>query len=165
MTIVNIDFDANVKRNRRSTGTIITITKSKIDYLQPSCRGIAKFGAKNRQNWSFFPSDSCLLFCMVRYKSLFLFQSLHNTMRKTMLTTLVLFLLSLFPDKAAGNKQYAFQQISTQNGLSSSVRCLVVSQEKGYVWIGARLGIGRFNGYELRKYLFRNNYYYMSCIH
>ena len=73
-----------------------------------------------------------------------------------MLTTLVLFLLSLFPDKAVGNKQYAFQQISTQNGLSSSVRCLVVSQEKGYVWMGTRLGIGRFDGYELRKYLLGN---------
>ena len=73
-----------------------------------------------------------------------------------MLTTLVLFLLSLFPDKAVGNKQYALQQISTQNGLSSSVRCLVVSQEKGYVWMGTRLGIGRFDGYELRKYLLGN---------
>ena len=73
-----------------------------------------------------------------------------------MLTTLILFLLLLFPEKAVGNKQYAFQQISTQNGLSSSVRCLVVSQEKGYVWIGTRLGIGRFDGYELRKYLLGN---------
>ena len=56
----------------------------------------------------------------------------------------------------AGNTQYAFQQISTQNGLSSSVRCLVVSHEKGYVWIGTRSGIGRFDGYELRKYLHDN---------
>ena len=73
-----------------------------------------------------------------------------------MLTTLILFLLLLFTNKAVGNKQYTFQQISTQNGLSSSVRCLAVSQEKGYVWIGTRLGIGRFDGYELRKYLLGN---------
>lgn len=73
-----------------------------------------------------------------------------------MLTTLILFLLLLFPEKAVGNKQYAFQQISTQNGLSSSVRCLVVSHDKGYVWIGTKSGIGRFDGYELRKYLLGN---------
>lgn len=76
-------------------------------------------------------------------------------MKRTILTTLILFLL-LFSNKVVGNKQYAFQQISTQNGLSSSVRCLVVSQEKGYVWIGTRLGVGRFDGYELKKYLSGN---------
>ena len=59
-------------------------------------------------------------------------------MRKTLLTTLLLSLLLSFSYKMAGNTQYAFQQISTQNGLSSSVRCLVVSHEKGYVWIGTR---------------------------
>ncbi len=53
----------------------------------------------------------------------------------------------------AGAKQYAFQQINPQNGLSSSVRCLTVSHEKGYVWVGTRSGIGRFDGYELKKYL------------
>ena len=77
-------------------------------------------------------------------------------MRKTLLTTLLLSLLLSFSYKVAGNTQYAFQQISTQNGLSSSVRCLVVSHEKGYVWIGTRSGIGRFDGYELRKYLHDN---------
>ena len=35
-------------------------------------------------------------------------------------------------------KQYFFQQIPSQNGLSSMVRCMEVSQEKGYVWIGTR---------------------------
>ena len=77
-------------------------------------------------------------------------------MRKALLTTLLLSLLLSFSYKMAGNTQYAFQQISTQNGLSSSVRCLVVSHEKGYVWIGTRSGIGRFDGYELRKYLHDN---------
>lgn len=49
-------------------------------------------------------------------------------------------------------KQYFFQQIPSQNGLSSMVRCMEVSQEKGYVWIGTRSGIGRFDGYEQRRY-------------
>lgn len=73
-----------------------------------------------------------------------------------MLATFILCLLLFLPGKVTGNKQYTFQQISTQNGLSSSVRCLVVSHEKGYVWIGTRSGIGRFDGYELRKYLHDN---------
>ena len=50
-------------------------------------------------------------------------------------------------------KQYFFQQIPSQNGLSSMVRCMEVSQEIGYVWIGTRSGIGRFDGYEQRRYL------------
>lgn len=63
-------------------------------------------------------------------------------------------LLFLLPLEATESKQYAFQQIiNTQNGLSSSVRCLTVSHEKGYVWIGTRSGIGRFDGYELKKFL------------
>ena len=33
------------------------------------------------------------------------------------------------------------------------IRCLEVSPEKGYVWIGTRSGIGRFDGYALKKYL------------
>lgn len=33
------------------------------------------------------------------------------------------------------------------------VRCLEVSPEKGYVWIGTRSGIGRYDGYELKRYL------------
>lgn len=77
-------------------------------------------------------------------------------MRNSMLITLITCLLLLTPLRITGNTQYAFQQISTQNGLSSSVRCLVVSHEKGYVWIGTRAGIGRFDGYELKKYLHDN---------
>lgn len=69
-----------------------------------------------------------------------------------MLTLVVLCLLFL-SQTIAGNTQYAFQQISTRNGLSSLVRCLVVSHEKGYVWAGTQSGIGRFDGYELKKYL------------
>ena len=66
-------------------------------------------------------------------------------------------LLFLLPLEATESKQYAFQQIiNTQNGLSSSVRCLTVSHEKGYVWIGTRSGIGRFDGYELKKFLHDN---------
>lgn len=63
----------------------------------------------------------------------------------------LLLLILLHPVSEA--KQYFFQQIPSQNGLSSMVRCLEVSPEKGYVWIGTRSGIGRFDGYEQQRYL------------
>lgn len=76
---------------------------------------------------------------------------------KRILLAVLVSLLSLFPQsKAAGSKQYAFQRIDIRNGLSYSVRCLTVSHDKGYVWIGTRSGIGRFDGYELKKYLHDN---------
>lgn len=74
-------------------------------------------------------------------------------MKNKIFITIILHLLFVLTCQATGSKQYAFQQISIPNGLSSSVRCLTVSQDKGYVWIGTRSGIGRFNGYELKKYL------------
>lgn len=77
-------------------------------------------------------------------------------MTKTFLTTLISCLLLPFSCLAASNTQYAFQQISTQNGLSSFVRCLTVSHDKGYVWIGTKSGIGRFDGYELKRYQLGN---------
>lgn len=77
-------------------------------------------------------------------------------MKRIMLTAMVLFWSLFLPGKVAGSKQYAFQQVNTENGLSSTVRCLVVSHDKGYVWIGTKSGIGRFDGYELRKYLLGN---------
>ena len=73
--------------------------------------------------------------------------SAHNI---RILSLLLLFILLHSISEA---KQYFFQQIPSQNGLSSMVRCMEVSQEKGYVWIGTRSGIGRFDGYEQRRYL------------
>ncbi|MDO4164150.1 MAG: response regulator [Bacteroides sp.] len=65
---------------------------------------------------------------------------------------LTIFVL-LYSSVRAIDKEYAFQQISPSNGLSYTVRCMVVSHEKGYVWVGTRTGIGRFDGYELKRYL------------
>ena len=62
------------------------------------------------------------------------------------------FLFLLMPRLSVA-KHYLFQQVPAQNGLSSMVRCMEVSPEKGYVWIGTRSGIGRFDGYNLKKYL------------
>ena len=76
-------------------------------------------------------------------------------MKRITLNIRALYLLLLFAlvSGISEAKQYFFQQISSQNGLPSMVRCLAVSPEKGYVWIGTRSGIGRFDGYDLKRYL------------
>ena len=66
---------------------------------------------------------------------------------------LLLLLLFILLHSVSEAKQYFFQQIPSQNGLSSMIRCLEISQKKGYVWIGTRSGIGRFDGYEQQRYL------------
>lgn len=77
-------------------------------------------------------------------------------MKKALPIALLFCLLLPFSHLMAENIQYAFQQISTRNGLSSFVRCLTVSHDKGYVWIGTKSGIGRFDGYELKRYQLGN---------
>ncbi len=50
-------------------------------------------------------------------------------------------------------KQYFFQQIPMQSGLSSAVTSVQVCAEKGCVWVGTRAGIGRYDGYLSKTYL------------
>lgn len=75
---------------------------------------------------------------------------------KNLLPFIILF-LSFVTAYADGTTQYSFQQIdlnklnNLNNGLSLNVSCMTVSHDKGYVWIGTRTGIGRFDGYELKK--------------
>lgn len=46
---------------------------------------------------------------------------------------------------------YSYKQLSLQDGLPSTIRC-VVSEKKGFVWIGTYSGLGRYDGHELKKY-------------
>lgn len=46
---------------------------------------------------------------------------------------------------------YYFKQISLKEGLPSTVRC-IYAEKKGFVWIGTRTGLGRFDGHELKRY-------------
>lgn len=48
---------------------------------------------------------------------------------------------------------YYYKQISLKDGLPSSIRC-ILTDEQGFVWIGTRSGIGRFDGHELKKYVY-----------
>ena len=63
--------------------------------------------------------------------------------------SLLLVLLGIDSIKA-GN--YYFEQIAVQDGLSSTVNC-IYAEKDGFVWIGTKLGLGRFDGSELKKYV------------
>lgn len=54
-------------------------------------------------------------------------------------------------------EHYYYKQISLKDGLPSTVRC-ILTDEQGFVWIGTRSGLGRFDGHELKKYIHRHNH-------
>lgn len=74
-------------------------------------------------------------------------------MNKILLTILI----GVFPiviwGKQLNDKQYIYQRIDVREGLSYQVNCMTVSHRTGYAWMGTKNGIGRFDGYELKKYL------------
>lgn len=49
-------------------------------------------------------------------------------------------------------RHYYYKQISLKDGLPSTVRC-ILTDEQGFIWIGTRSGIGRYDGHELKKYV------------
>ena len=49
-------------------------------------------------------------------------------------------------------KHYYYKQIALKEGLPSSVKC-ILTDEHGFVWIGTRSGLGRYDGHELKKYI------------
>ena len=74
-------------------------------------------------------------------------------MRKNILVLLcVAFIIQftgLLPLQAG---HYYYKQISLKDGLPSTVRC-ILTDEQGFVWIGTRSGLGRYDGHELKKYV------------
>lgn len=56
-------------------------------------------------------------------------------------------LISVLPLRA---EHYYFKQISLKEGLPSNVRC-ILRDEQGFVWIGTKSGLGKFDGHELKK--------------
>lgn len=49
-------------------------------------------------------------------------------------------------------EHYYYKQISLKDGLPSTVRC-ILTDEQGFIWIGTRSGLGRYDGHELKKYV------------
>ncbi|MCC8170844.1 MAG: response regulator [Parabacteroides sp.] len=69
---------------------------------------------------------------------------------------LVFFVFFLLKSLPAASNQYYFKKISLEDGLPSTIRC-IYAEEKGFVWVGTKFGLGRFDGYELKRYSYEAN--------
>ncbi len=71
---------------------------------------------------------------------------------------LLLLLFSLICSKdTRGDQGYYFKQISLSEGLSqSTVRC-ILNDHNGFIWIGTKSGLNRFDRYSLKSYVYKKN--------
>ena len=55
----------------------------------------------------------------------------------------------------ADDSNYLFRHYQVENGLSDNMATCCVQDRKGYIWIGTRDGLNRFDGYTFK--VFRND--------
>ena len=77
---------------------------------------------------------------------------------KTRLLTLpgiiaIILLITTLPLRA---EHYYYKQISLKEGLPSNVRC-ILRDEQGFIWIGTKAGLGKFDGHQLKRYKHQAN--------
>lgn len=65
---------------------------------------------------------------------------------------IIVFIIQIVNNFPLQAGHYYYKQISLKEGLPSTVQC-ILTDEQGFVWIGTRSGLGRFDGHELRKYV------------
>lgn len=67
---------------------------------------------------------------------------------------LLTFFLFIFLTSARAQQEYYYKQISLSEGLTqSTVRC-ILNDHRGFVWIGTKYGLNRFDRYELKSYFY-----------
>ena len=76
--------------------------------------------------------------------------------RKTFLLLCIAFIALFIGISPLQAGHYYYKQISLKDGLPSTVRC-ILTDEQGFVWIGTRSGLGRYDGHELKKYIHQAN--------
>lgn len=64
----------------------------------------------------------------------------------------LLLILMLWGGQTVRANHYYYKQLSIQDGLPSTVRC-IFKEKKGFIWIGTQSGLGRFDGHELKRYI------------
>ena len=70
----------------------------------------------------------------------------------------ILFLLHIivFRNYAENNSNINLSRFTVENGLSDNKITLIFQDSKGYIWIGTKDGLNRYNGYEFE--VFKNHY-------
>ena len=76
--------------------------------------------------------------------------------RKTFLLLCIAFITLFIGVSPLQAGHYYYKQISLKDGLPSTVRC-ILTDKQGFVWIGTRSGLGRYDGHELKKYIHQAN--------
>jgi ligand-binding sensor domain-containing protein/AraC-like DNA-binding protein len=67
--------------------------------------------------------------------------------------TILVFILILFLYHAkAENKPLRFQKLNAKSGLKSDVVYSMLQDSRGFIWLGTKEGINRFDGYKMRTY-------------
>ncbi|MBC8987998.1 response regulator [Pedobacter sp. N36a] len=70
---------------------------------------------------------------------------------------LLLFFSLIWSQDIRADQGYYFKQISLNEGLSqSTVRC-ILNDRNGFVWIGTKSGLNRFDRYSLKSYVYKKN--------
>lgn len=70
------------------------------------------------------------------------------------LLCLLFFLTIIIP--AAQSNQYNFKQIGLTDGMPPTINC-IYAEQKGFIWVGNKKGLIRFDGEELKAYTSRPN--------
>ena len=63
-----------------------------------------------------------------------------------------LFSVSFFHTFSQEYSPLFFEQLNVENGLSKNIVPDILEDKYGYIWIGTRSGLDRFDGYELKKF-------------
>ena len=63
-----------------------------------------------------------------------------------------LFFLSCLISLSAQHKQFVFERITTEEGLTQNNINFITQDEFGYTWIATEDGLNRYDGYEVKTY-------------
>lgn len=79
-------------------------------------------------------------------------ESYNLTIMNATKLLLIVSIVQMFFSYPLRAEHYYYKQISLKAGLPSTVHC-IAADNRGFVWMGTRSGLGRFDGQELKKYI------------
>ena len=74
-------------------------------------------------------------------------------MKHNFLTTFLLLICTL----NVVASRFSFQHLNTSNGLPNQQVEAIVQDAEGYIWIGTRNGLAKFDGYNVQTYYYAEN--------